>query len=221
MFPPKARTRWVLYAVAGLLVASAVVAAALAVRKPPPGGTGGADKEQASVDRNEKGDPPGDSKAGDRKSDKRKDEKAQDQATGKPAEPTPVVSTTAVELWEAYGRNGLAADAEYKGRHVRISGGVRLIQQDEKGRYFVGFSIVEPAVLTAAQYNRLSPKERKWYDEGYPPNVVCYLAPSHSGDFASVKVGQAITIIGKVVGRKQGDVWMGYLVEVEDGRLAK
>jgi hypothetical protein len=139
----------------------------------------------------------------------------------KPVEPKPVASLNVVTLWEEFLHNGLAADTKYKDKYVEISGGVRVIQNDAKGRYFVGFEIVSPAALTQGQYNRLSPMEKKWFREGYPPNVVCYLSSEAQQSFASIKPGQRIKVVAKVIGSKRADVWRDVMVELEDARLSK
>ena len=133
----------------------------------------------------------------------------------------PVASLNAVQLWDEYGANGLAADGKYKGQYVELSGSVRNVQQGKGDRYFVGFAVVSPAALPDEEYNALNSREKKWFTEGYPPNVECYLSPTEHSVFANVKEGQSIKVVAKVVGRRTADVWGSYMVELEDARLLK
>jgi hypothetical protein len=131
-------------------------------------------------------------------------------------------SISALELWQEYGSNALAADAKYKNGQVVMSGGVHDIGRAKDGRYYVGFYVVVASAVDEFTYANMSARERKWWAEGYPPNVVCYLAKDAKEDFAGVQPGDKIRVRAKVVGMKQtDDVWQGYLVELENGQLIK
>ncbi len=133
----------------------------------------------------------------------------------------PVASLTAVQLWNTYGMNELTADGDYKGKYLDISGSVQSVNKGADGRYVVGFAVVAPAALNQRQLAQLSPRERKWFKDGYPPNVVCYFSKENEAAFADVKIGKEVTVTAKVVGRKSADVWRDYVVELDNAALVK
>lgn len=123
----------------------------------------------------------------------------------------PVAATVgASKLWGDFGDNEIAAGQKYKDKKIKVAGTVDRIAEDH-----IGFGVVARALLSEADYRRLPAKERKWYDDGYPPNVVCYLAPGAEKQAALLKKGSEVELVGRCVGKKSGDVFMGYLVVLE------
>ena len=134
----------------------------------------------------------------------------------------PSASISAVALWQQYGSNALAVDAKYKDRELLMSGGVHEVGKARDGRYYVGFYVVLSGAVDESTYDNMSARERRWWAEGYPPNVICYLAKGSEQDFAGVQPGDNVRVRAKVVGVKQtDDVWRGYIVELEGGELVK
>ena len=131
-------------------------------------------------------------------------------------EPVAVLSDT--ELWMEYGGNELAADQKYKGKYVEISGKIKSVQKDQSGKYFIGFQIVEAGPLSQSDLNQLSAKDRKWFREGFPANVICWVSAEHEPGFASAANGSSLCVLARVVGSKKADVSRGYLVELDDAR---
>ena len=122
-------------------------------------------------------------------------------------------------LWMEYGNNQAAADGKYLGKKIITGGPVRVVRQDEKG-YYIGFGVVESAAVTTAQYKQLTEQQKKWYNEGYPPGVICYFAAGEEKNMATVKTGSAIAIKGKCAGLKRDEQsYKGYIVVVEGCRL--
>jgi len=121
-------------------------------------------------------------------------------------------------LWNAYEKNAIAADEQYKGKWLRLTDHVKKITPDS-----VGFAVVgEVGGVSRAEYARMTPQERKWFDEGYPPNVVCQINPDHKSGFTKAQPGKPFTVIGRCAGvRKDPDVWMGRIIVLEDCRAAE
>src|SRR6266566_3092779 len=71
------------------------------------------------------------------------------------------------QLWGAYRTNAIAADERYKGKTLEVTGSIGRITSDA-----VGFVMISFPGLDNAQYNRLTPREKRWFNEGFPPNVV-------------------------------------------------
>src|SRR5262249_19129034 len=63
-------------------------------------------------------------------------------------------------------------------------------------------------------------RERRWHKEGFPPNVVCRVAAGTDVDFTSLRPGDRVELIGRVVGRKTADVWHDYVVLLDACRSA-
>ncbi len=130
--------------------------------------------------------------------------------------PQPAAIVTAYQLWEEYGDNALGTDARYKGKPVQVTGVVKKIQQAD-GRYFVGLEVIRRYFVTKYAYATMTPQERKWCDEGYPPNVICYIGQNGRDRFAKLKELDEVQIVGVCQGsKKDHDVWKGYIVILED-----
>lgn len=129
----------------------------------------------------------------------------------------PVVNASA--FWSEFGENEIKADQKYKGKFVQAVGNVSAVSS-AGSTYFVGFGVISFPGMTKAKIAALSPQERKWFDEGFPPNVICNLAPSAKAKAADLKPGDRAAIVGKVVGRqKDGNVYQGYVVVLDDCRI--
>ena len=135
----------------------------------------------------------------------------------------PVATFAAPGLFEEYEKNALAADAKYKDRPVEVAGIVGKVEADAQRRYFVGFVIIEYPGVSQARYNRMTPQEKKWYNEGYPPNVIGYISPQVQADFAQLKKGDSVRIVGRCKGRQHvgPSVWKDFVVILDDCVLAK
>jgi hypothetical protein len=85
----------------------------------------------------------------------------------------------------------------------------------------VGFRVTGDQILSTAAYARLSSQEKQWYNQGYPPNVVCYLAPEALGAFAALKKGSPVRVVARCKGKRKDDsVWSGQKVVLEECVLA-
>ena len=126
----------------------------------------------------------------------------------------PTIKMQATQLWDEYLNNAIAADEKYKGKTIEVNGGEFAMSSDS-----VGFVIVSAPGLTNAEYNRLSERQRKWFNKGYPPNIVCKIDPAFRSGFAKVKNRASFTIIGKCVGsHRDEEVWSGMVVVLEGCR---
>jgi len=136
----------------------------------------------------------------------------------KPARPTgKPVRVDAYALWEAFGENEAAAEAKYGGRLLEITPANATKVMKQGGGYVVGLVVTEYPGLTPAQVAGLSERERRWYDEGIPPSVLC--KPNPSSHAAAAKIGDktAFVIRGVLSGkRKDTESYKGYVVELAD-----
>jgi hypothetical protein len=129
----------------------------------------------------------------------------------------PETQADAGQLWDAYEENAIAADQKYKGKVIRIKGTVSRITSDT-----IGFGKVEAAGLSPAAYARLTPQEKKWFKEGYPPNIVCKIDPRFREQFAQAKRDKPFALIGRCLGSfPDANVYKGMVVKLEDCRPAK
>jgi hypothetical protein len=129
----------------------------------------------------------------------------------------PVAKLKAQQLFYEYGENELAADGRYAGKTLCISGELHAAKKDSQGRYCVGFVTMEFPGMSERAYAKLSPRDKKWFNEGYPPNVVCYIDPDAQGAFAKLPAMSERAIIGRCVGRHaDSEVGRGYIVVLED-----
>ena len=137
-----------------------------------------------------------------------------------PPEPEqPVASLRDIELWSDCYANAIAADARYKGKRVTVTGTVRCIEVAADGRSFVGLDTLQFEVGSPAAYHRLTPTEKRWFNEGCPPNVVCYVASDAAARFAAMQKGQPVSIIGRVRGAtKEPNTFRDLVVTLEDCR---
>jgi len=134
-----------------------------------------------------------------------------------PTPGSPVATMSALALYDEYKKNALGADAAYKGKWVRVSGRVEKIEAGDSGRYVLGFGIFANIGLPVATVERMSPQQKKWFSEGYPPNVLCYIAPVAQKQFSGVKRDDKIDIIGRSAGMKNdSSVFSGLVVILEE-----
>src|SRR5215510_9431993 len=113
----------------------------------------------------------------------------------------PVATLSAVELWGAFGKNADDGDARYKGKWVKISGNV-VAATKEGNAVSVGLQVATGTALSVDELKDLTDRERRWYKEGFPANVVCYSAAGSEGRLASLRRGDRVELVGLVVGRK-------------------
>jgi len=130
----------------------------------------------------------------------------------------PVATLSAVELWGAFEKNADEGDAKYKGKWVNISGNV-VAATKEGNTVSVGLQVATGTALRVEELKDLSDRERRWYKEGFPPNVVCYSAVGAEGRLAALRRGDRVELAGLVVGRKTADVWHDYIVLLEGCRV--
>lgn len=136
-----------------------------------------------------------------------------------PADPIPVATISARVAWQRYYDNPILAESELGGKYLELTSNVHSIQKQDDGSYSIGLQIVVQQPMTDRRIAQLSPLERKWYDEGYPANVICYIAKGKENQFMDLKKDSEIRIIGKLVGMKtNADVWRGKILEVIDCR---
>lgn len=85
----------------------------------------------------------------------------------------PVVEVSAVQLERDYAANEVAADAQYKGKVLRVSGAVDGISKD----------ILDEPVLTLRSRNQFN-------------NILCSFDDSATSSLASLRKGQKVTVRG-------------------------
>ncbi len=121
-------------------------------------------------------------------------------------------------LWDDYA-NAAQADLDCKGKMLQVSGVVRCVAKDDRGRPYIGFQAFDPVHVPASRLRSLSAKEKMWFGEGYPPLVICYLDPSERADLPISK-GQTVQVIGRCLGRvKDPSGFKEYLVVLDSCRV--
>ncbi len=120
--------------------------------------TGGNQEEKNSVQMSS-------ASTGDNNTDAEKEESAEE-----------AIKVTAQELLEAYDENGVAADKQYKGKELQVTGTVGSI----------GTDILDDAYIT------LENEE----DEYAVISVQCYFEKSEEDSIASLKAGDKVTVTG-------------------------
>lgn len=130
----------------------------------------------------------------------------------------PSASLTDGQLLGEYEKNAIAADQKYKGKTVKLSGVVTTILPDS-----IGFRAVEGGGdVSPARYARMSDREKKHFDFGYSPNVLCKIDSANKEAFATATKGKPLTIVGRVVGlTKDEDAYEGRVVILEMCQVAK
>jgi hypothetical protein len=141
-------------------------------------------------------------------------------AKEKQADDEPPPSVSAYELWAMARDNALAAEEKFRGKPLRVTGTVGRVGDDNG--YYVGLMTVEGAgALPTEQIARMSAQQKKWFNEGYPPNVLCFLAPSARQTAAPLKKGKVASIVGVYGGTKKDEsVYKGYVVILKDCSVA-
>src|SRR5439155_18219364 len=122
-----------------------------------------------------------------------------------PTPPAAAESVSAVKLWDAFDLDPTAAAAKYAGKVVEVRAHGR-VAKDSLGRPYFGAEVVKPREGRPSA--RLSPEERRWEVEGYPPSVRCYLTPEQAAALEEVPAGREVVIRRTCVGRK--DIQDGY-----------
>ena len=119
------------------------------------------------------------------------------------------------KLINDYEKNAIAADELYKGKYIEMTGTVVVIDSDS-----VGFETMGPLpLMEMSDYNRLSAKEKRWYDKGMPPGVVAAISEKNRSPFGNVQPRTKIKIIARVIGREKSDGPHGFIVKLADARI--
>jgi hypothetical protein len=141
-------------------------------------------------------------------------------AIGRKQDNWPAESFNARALWDEYGGNVVQADLDCKGKTLRVTGIIRTVAKDDRGRAFVGFQVFETVTVPAGRLKMMSAKERTWYQEGFPPLVICYLDSTDRSDLPTVKKGQTIQLTGRCLGRiKDPSGFKDYVVVMDSCRI--
>jgi hypothetical protein len=139
------------------------------------------------------------------------------------ASPSPDVSSrerfNARALWDDYA-NAVQADLDCKDKILQVTGIVRCLAKDDRGRWYIGFQVFEPVSVPASRLRSMSAKEKMWFQEGHPPLVICYLAPSEGADRLPIRKGQSVQVVGRCLGRvKDPSGFKEYLVVLDSCRV--
>jgi hypothetical protein len=103
-------------------------------------------------------------------------------------------------LWDEYA-NFAQADLDCKGKTLQVTGIVRCVAKDDRGRAYIGFQVFEPIQVPASRLRTMSAKEKMWFGDGYPPLVICYLESSERADNLHINKGQTVQVMGRCLGR--------------------
>jgi hypothetical protein len=132
--------------------------------------------------------------------------------------PESPIEVRATVLWQDYQDNEAKGDAKYKGKTLQLADSVKVRKDGDA--YYLGFETVGSTVVTTAQYKLLTPQQKKWYNEGYPPNVLCYLDSASVSKAAQLSERDICTVRGVCAGRKNDpDVYLGYVVVLKNCQI--
>jgi hypothetical protein len=121
-------------------------------------------------------------------------------------------------LWDDYA-NVIQADLDCKGKALQVTGIVRCVAKDDRGRTYIGFQVFEPIQVPASRLRTMSAKEKMWFGEGYPPLVICYLTPDERTD-SQISRGQTVQVMGRCLGRvKDPSGFKEYVVVLDSCRV--
>jgi len=122
-------------------------------------------------------------------------------------------------LWDDFA-NVVQADLDCKGRVLHVTGIVRIVAKDDRSRSYIGFQVFEPIQVPASRLRSLSAKEKMWFQEGYPPLIICYLDPSERADLLQISKGQTVQVVGRCLGRvKDPSGFKEYMVVLDCCRI--
>jgi hypothetical protein len=123
-------------------------------------------------------------------------------------------------LWEEFGGNISQADLDYKGKLVQVTGIIRTASSDDKNRPYLGFQVFEPVTVPDSRIQAMKGKEKSWYQEGFPPLVLCYFDSEEKDRLASVLKGQTCQLAGRCLGRvKDPSGFKDYVVVLDSCRI--
>jgi len=138
----------------------------------------------------------------------------------KTAETTPAINVRPDTLFDAFYDTGNGR-RKFGGKSVELSGPAT-VAKDFEGRPYVGLSVVTPRKLTPEQLEKLPPRERAWEQNGYPPNIRCYVDRKIADLVAGLPSGTTVTVRGVVRDRREdASVYMGYYVIVDAVDISK
>lgn len=141
---------------------------------------------------------------------------------GGPVLGDPVASIDSLTLFAAYAENEAKADMDYTNKTVELTnqGGALKVSKDASGSYVLGFTIVEFGTVSPARYAKLTSQEKKWFNEGYPPNVICRLEAESVEAASKLKTGAKCVVRGICEGRKPAkDVYKDYIVTLKNCKI--
>jgi len=126
------------------------------------------------------------------------------------------ITIDAASLWRAYGQNVVAADGQYTGKQIKVTGTADKIAADADGHYFVALFTPSMPPLSPQQVASLTPQQAKWFNQGCPPAVIGYLDNDKRADFAAVKPRQKIEVSAIAKGMKTDrEAMQGYVIVLE------
>jgi hypothetical protein len=138
----------------------------------------------------------------------------------KTGETTPAINVRPDTLFDAFDDTGNGR-RKFGGKMVELSGPAT-VSKDFEGRPYVGLSVVTPRKLTPEQLEKLPPRERAWEQNGYPPNIRCYVDRKIADLVAGLPDGTSVTVRGVVRDRREdAGVYMGYYVIVDAVDISK
>ena len=122
-------------------------------------------------------------------------------------------------LWDDYA-NAVQADLDCKGKTLQVTGIVRCVAKDDRGRAYIGFQVFEPNQIPVSRLRTMSAKEKVWFGEGYPPLVICYLDSLERFGLLQIKKGQTVQVTGRCLGRvKDPSGFKEYVVVLDSCRV--
>jgi hypothetical protein len=122
-------------------------------------------------------------------------------------------------LWDDFA-NVVQADLDCKGRVLHVTGIVRIVAKDDRSRSYIGFQVFEPIQVPASRLRSMSAKEKMWFQDGYPPLVICYLASAERTDLPQISKGQTVQVVGRCLGRvKDPSGFKEYMVVLDCCRI--
>lgn len=134
------------------------------------------------------------------------------------AKPKPIKVET---LFDAFDLDAAKAKAQYVNQPLSLV--VRgKVAHDAEGKAYFGGVVGKPSGMSAADLAKLTPRERNWETNGYPPSVLCYLAADQTAAFEGLPAERDVTLTGVCRGRRDdAGAFMGFVVVLRDCIVAK
>lgn len=135
-----------------------------------------------------------------------------------PVQKDSLIKINAITLWTEFKDKPEIAEKKYQDKTLEITGAVAKIDI-KKEEVTIGLAVLKNRPASPSDYAKLTPQEKKWSDEGYPPNVTIKLSEANRGQAEKLKKEDNVTIQARLIGREDAEVWQGFTVNFSSGMV--